>query len=75
MIVNMALDSVSSKKKQKIQENSIQPNHSVDQFHSASRHSVMLDDDSDDDEDYQIPELEQEVSGLLPGIYFFTTFF
>ncbi|KAG1362758.1 Protein ENHANCED DISEASE RESISTANCE 2 [Cocos nucifera] len=60
MMVNMSLDSVSSKKKQKIQENSIQPSPLVDQMHSASRHSVMLDDDSDEDEDYQIPELEQE---------------
>nr|XP_010906231.1 protein ENHANCED DISEASE RESISTANCE 2 isoform X1 [Elaeis guineensis] len=60
MMVNMTLDSVSSKKKQKIQENSVQPSPLVDQMHSASRHSVMLDEDSDEDEDYQIPELEQE---------------
>ncbi|EHA8587548.1 putative protein ENHANCED DISEASE RESISTANCE 2 [Cocos nucifera] len=29
-------------------------------MHSASRHSVMLDEDSDEDEDYQIPDPEQE---------------
>nr|XP_029119671.1 protein ENHANCED DISEASE RESISTANCE 2 isoform X2 [Elaeis guineensis] len=60
VMVNMTSNSASSRKERKTQENSIQPNPSVDQMHSASRHSVMLDEDSDEDEDYQIPEPEQE---------------
>lgn len=65
VMVNMTSNSA-SRKEQKIQENSIQPNPSVDQMHSARRHSVMLDEDSDEDEDYQISESEQEVGRLLP---------
>ncbi|XP_038979316.1 protein ENHANCED DISEASE RESISTANCE 2-like [Phoenix dactylifera] len=60
VMVNMTSNSASSRKEQKTQENSIQPNLSLDQMHSNSRHSVMLDEDSDEDEDYQIPEPEQE---------------
>ncbi|XP_039135310.1 protein ENHANCED DISEASE RESISTANCE 2-like isoform X2 [Dioscorea cayenensis subsp. rotundata] len=36
------------------------PVQSLDQMHSASRHSVMMDEDSDEEDDYHIPELEPE---------------
>ncbi|KAH7668792.1 Bet v1-like protein [Dioscorea alata] len=36
------------------------PVQSLDQMHSASRHSVMMDEDSDEEDDYHIPALEPE---------------
>ncbi|KAJ6814072.1 protein ENHANCED DISEASE RESISTANCE 2-like [Iris pallida] len=59
VMVNMNSNPASSKKGRRGQETSIQPIPTLD--HAASRHSVLLDEDSDDDEDYQIPEPEQEV--------------
>ncbi|XP_018676290.2 protein ENHANCED DISEASE RESISTANCE 2-like isoform X11 [Musa acuminata AAA Group] len=61
LMVNMTAETAPIKKDRKTQENSVQPNSSQYQMHGASRHHVMLDEDSDDDEDYQIPEPEQEV--------------
>ncbi|XP_064947085.1 protein ENHANCED DISEASE RESISTANCE 2-like isoform X12 [Musa acuminata AAA Group] len=63
LMVNMTAETAPIKKdrKRKTQENSVQPNSSQYQMHGASRHHVMLDEDSDDDEDYKIPEPEQEV--------------
>lgn len=56
VMANMTSDSVSSRKARKTQETSIQSVTSLDQMHAASRHSVMLDEYSDEDEDYPIPE-------------------
>ncbi|XP_020260698.1 protein ENHANCED DISEASE RESISTANCE 2-like [Asparagus officinalis] len=64
VMVNMSADSVSSKKERKDRETSVQPTPTVDQMHSGSRHSTMLDEDSEEDDDYQIPELEPEVYAL-----------
>ncbi|XP_065030193.1 protein ENHANCED DISEASE RESISTANCE 2-like isoform X3 [Musa acuminata AAA Group] len=63
LMVNMTAETAPIKKdrKRKTQENSVQPNSSQYQMHGASRHHVMLDEDSYDDEDYKIPEPEQEV--------------
>lgn len=60
-MANMTSDSVSSKKYQKSQEPSVQPNPSLDEINGANRNSVMMDEDSDEDEEYQFAEPEQEV--------------
>lgn len=60
-MVNMTSDSASSKKYQKLQERSVLPNPSLDQINGANRNSVMLDEYSDEDEEYQIAEPDQEV--------------
>jgi hypothetical protein len=58
VMVNMASASVSSKKGQKLNESSAYPNISGDQ--ATSRNSVMMDEYSDEDEEFQIAEAEQE---------------
>ncbi|KAK3182867.1 hypothetical protein Dsin_030153 [Dipteronia sinensis] len=58
VMVNMASASASSKKSQKYHESS-HPT-SLDQINSASRNSVMMDEYSDEDEEFQIAESEQE---------------
>lgn len=58
-MVNMTSASMSSKKNQKF-ESSMHPG-SPDRDIVPNRNSVMLDEDSDEDEDYQIPEADQEV--------------
>lgn len=62
-MMSIASGSISSKKGRKGQDNS---NQSVplDQLHSASGHSVLLDEESEEDEDYQSPEPEEEVGRL-----------
>ncbi|XP_010242523.1 PREDICTED: protein ENHANCED DISEASE RESISTANCE 2-like isoform X2 [Nelumbo nucifera] len=60
VMVNMTSDSVSSKKVQKSQVSSVPPVPSLDHINAASRNSVMMDEDSDEDEEYQIAG-EQEV--------------
>ncbi|GJN20248.1 hypothetical protein PR202_gb07601 [Eleusine coracana subsp. coracana] len=57
VMVNMA-PPVSSKKGRKGQDNSMQTSLPMDQ----SRHSAMLDEESDEDEEFQLPESEQEPS-------------
>lgn len=54
MMVNMTTSSISSKKERKGQEYSAQPGPSLDQVHAASRHSTLIEEDSDEDEDYQL---------------------
>uniref|UniRef100_A0ACD5UK90 Uncharacterized protein n=1 Tax=Avena sativa TaxID=4498 RepID=A0ACD5UK90_AVESA len=54
---NMALP-VSSKKGTEAQDNTVQTSLPVDQ----SRHSTVLEEESDEDEDFQLPESEQEPS-------------
>ncbi|PKA52167.1 hypothetical protein AXF42_Ash014104 [Apostasia shenzhenica] len=65
--VMMTMASVSgSSKGRKNQESFNQPIPSLGQLHSASAHSAVLDEESDDDEDYQIPDTEEEVDFLKP---------
>ncbi|XP_077244736.1 protein ENHANCED DISEASE RESISTANCE 2-like isoform X2 [Tasmannia lanceolata] len=66
VMVNMTSGSVSSKRDQKSQEPSVQrcpP--SLDHINAASRNSVMMDEYSDEDEEYQIAETEQEAYTVL----------
>jgi len=60
MMFTMASDCVSPKKDEKAQDLDIHPTLSLEQIHSASKHSVILDEESDEDDD-QIPEIELEV--------------
>ncbi|XP_077234808.1 protein ENHANCED DISEASE RESISTANCE 2-like isoform X1 [Tasmannia lanceolata] len=62
VMVNMTSGSVSSKKDHKSQEPYVQPcPPSLDQINAASRNSAMLDEYSEEDEEYQIAETEQEL--------------
>ncbi|KAI4343307.1 hypothetical protein MLD38_027829 [Melastoma candidum] len=61
VMVNMTSASASGKT-QKSQ--SVHPGPSIDQLHSASRNSVLLDEYSEEDEEYQIPYPEQEASSV-----------
>ncbi|KAL2901258.1 Protein ENHANCED DISEASE RESISTANCE 2 [Bienertia sinuspersici] len=65
VMVNMTSASMSSRKNQKYQDSSIPPT-SPDQNIVPNRNSVMMDEDSDEDEDYQIPEGGQEVYSSTP---------
>ncbi|RZC73944.1 hypothetical protein C5167_049424 [Papaver somniferum] len=58
VMVNMTSDTI-SKRNQKKQGHSSQPS-SLDQINSVGRNSVMLDEYSDDDEEFQLAEAEQE---------------
>jgi len=60
VMVNMSSTSVSSKKNQKPNDFSVNPS-SLDQMNAASRNSALIDEYSDDEEDFQIAESEQEV--------------
>lgn len=59
VMVNMTSDTMSSKKNKKTTETSSQPP-SLYQMNNASRNSVLMDEYSDEDEDFQNPESEQE---------------
>ncbi|KAG0452946.1 hypothetical protein HPP92_025340 [Vanilla planifolia] len=68
VLLSISPGSFSSKKARRSQEHS---NHSVtsqDQLHSASEHSVLLDEESDEDEDYQIPDTEEEVYSKIENV-------
>ncbi|XP_052117993.1 protein ENHANCED DISEASE RESISTANCE 2 [Arachis duranensis] len=68
VMVNMSSTSVSSKKSQK--PNEAHPN-SLDQVNAAVRNSALMDEYSDEDEDFQIAESEQEdnfVHSVDPGL-------
>ncbi|URD98896.1 START domain containing protein [Musa troglodytarum] len=67
IMVSMTSDSVSSKKEQKTQEISFQPGVSLDQVFNDNRQPVILDEDSDEDEDNQVPEAEEEGSSIKTG--------
>ncbi|GAV88834.1 START domain-containing protein/DUF1336 domain-containing protein [Cephalotus follicularis] len=60
VMVNMASASVSSKKSRKLFESSVHPSASLEQNNAASRNSMMMDEYSDEDEEFQIAEAEQE---------------
>lgn len=64
VMVNMTSASMSSRKNQKFQDSSNLPS-SPDRNNVPNRNSVMMDEDSDEDEDFQIPEAGQEVSTRL----------
>ncbi|KAK4284151.1 hypothetical protein QN277_001020 [Acacia crassicarpa] len=60
--VNMSSTSNNSKKGQKSHDSSAHPAFSLDQINAANRNSVMMDEYSDEEEDFQIAESEQEGS-------------
>ncbi|KAF9625002.1 hypothetical protein IFM89_016998 [Coptis chinensis] len=59
VMVNMTSDAVSSKKNRKTAEVSFQPP-TLEQMNNASRNSVLMDEYSDEDEEFQIQDSEQE---------------
>ncbi|XP_010940820.1 protein ENHANCED DISEASE RESISTANCE 2 isoform X2 [Elaeis guineensis] len=63
VMVNMTRSS-SSKKDQKSQEINVHPGPSLDPILAGSRQSILLDEDSDDDDDYQIPEAIPEAYAI-----------
>lgn len=60
VMVNMT-PSVSSKKGRKAQENTTQTSLPMD----PSRHSTVIEEESDEDDEFLIPESEQEVDQLI----------
>ncbi|KAK9214877.1 hypothetical protein WN944_006877 [Citrus x changshan-huyou] len=62
VMVNMASASVSSYKNQNLQDSSIYLSSSLDQLIAAGRHSVMMDEYSEEDEEFQLAESEQAVT-------------
>ncbi|KAJ8774252.1 hypothetical protein K2173_009683 [Erythroxylum novogranatense] len=60
IMVNMASTSVSYKRNLKAQESSVHLAPSLDQMNAVSRNSTLLDDYSDEDEEFQIAEEDQE---------------
>lgn len=72
VMVNMT-PSVSSKKGKKAQENTTQTSLPMD----PSRHSTVLEEESDEDDEFLIPESEQEVDQLIIvfPVVFFPSFF
>ncbi|KAA8521246.1 hypothetical protein F0562_011917 [Nyssa sinensis] len=58
VMVNMASASISSKKSQKLQESSMHRSISLDQISAANKNAVMLDEYSDEDEEFQTVDLE-----------------
>ncbi|KAL6322997.1 hypothetical protein AAG906_023614 [Vitis piasezkii] len=60
VMINMTSASVSSQKNQENQEPAGKDFPSLDELHSASRNSMMLDEFSDEDEEFQVAEAEQE---------------
>lgn len=60
MMVDVVSDSVSSKTSHK-QQGFIRASSSVDRMQSYSRTSAVLDEESDEDEEYLVPETAQEV--------------
>ncbi|XP_057518243.1 protein ENHANCED DISEASE RESISTANCE 2-like isoform X2 [Amaranthus tricolor] len=65
VMVNMTSASMSSKKTLKFEESSMHAG-SLDPNIVPNRNFVNLDDDSDEDEDFQIPECNQEVYSSTP---------
>ncbi|XP_068669847.1 protein ENHANCED DISEASE RESISTANCE 2-like isoform X2 [Aristolochia californica] len=61
VMVNMNSASVRSKKNQKSQEPSVQHTLPLDQLNSASRNSNMMDEYSDDEDEFQVADTEPEV--------------
>ncbi|CAN0910157.1 Protein ENHANCED DISEASE RESISTANCE 2 [Linum grandiflorum] len=69
VMVNMASASISSKKNLKLQESSVHHRSaSLDQMTAAGRNSAMMDEYSDEDEEFQIAEEEQEAYAISQEI-------
>jgi hypothetical protein len=66
VMVNMFSTSVTSKKSQKTNDISVNST-SLDQ-NAANRNSVLMDEYSDDDEDFQIAESDQDVLFAFPHL-------
>ncbi|KAM7493803.1 hypothetical protein LguiB_028412 [Lonicera macranthoides] len=64
VMVNMASASVPTKKNEKLLDSSIQRSNSLDQLNSANKNSI-LDEYSDDDEEYQVADDEAYPSSSL----------
>lgn len=60
VMINMT-SSVSSQKNHENEEHAAKDFPSLGELHSASRNSMMLDEFSDEDEEFQAAEVEQEV--------------
>lgn len=71
VMINMTSASVSSQKNQENQEPAGKGFPSLDELHSASRNSMMLDEFSDEDEEFQVAEVEQEVYIPLSSVKFY----
>lgn len=68
-MVNMTSASVSSEKGEKL--GSLHSSAPSDQINAANRNSVMMEEYSDEDEEFQIAEAEQEVWFMkIPYIFF-----
>ncbi|PKA66386.1 hypothetical protein AXF42_Ash007083 [Apostasia shenzhenica] len=65
-INDIASGPVSSKKDQNFHEPALQPSPSMAHRRDLSKSSIMLDEDSEDDEDFQISEFEHEASSIKP---------
>ena len=63
IMVNMASASVTSMKTQKLHASSIHRSPSLDQINAANRNAVMMDEYSDDEDEFQMPD--QEVCTIL----------
>ena len=70
-MINMTSASVSSQKNQENQEPAGKGFPSLDELHSASRNSMMLDEFSDEDEEFQVAEAEEEVYIPLSSVKFY----
>ncbi|OWM65011.1 hypothetical protein CDL15_Pgr028729 [Punica granatum] len=60
VMVNMTSASISSNRALKLNGSAVPPGPSLQQMTAGSRNSVMMDEESDEDEEYQIPESDQE---------------
>ncbi|GFZ16343.1 pleckstrin homology (PH) domain-containing protein [Actinidia rufa] len=68
IMVNMASASVTSMKTQKLHASSIHRSPSLDQINAANRNTVMMDEYSDDEDEFQMPDqraLEEECTGQI----------
>ncbi|GFZ08633.1 similar to ENHANCED DISEASE RESISTANCE 2 [Actinidia rufa] len=59
LMVNMASASVSSMKTQNLQASSIRRSPSLDQINAANKNPMMLDEYSDDEDEFQMPDQEE----------------
>ncbi|KAL0371951.1 UNVERIFIED_CONTAM: protein ENHANCED DISEASE RESISTANCE 2 [Sesamum calycinum] len=71
VMVNMTSISTSSKRSQKLQSSSAHHRTpSLDQIHAANRNAVLLDEYSDEDEDFQGADQEVELYSLSSSVHF-----
>lgn len=70
IMVNMTSDS-NCHKEQKAQEISIQSSQSLNHVFSDNRHPIILDEDTDEDEENQIIETEDEVGYVIYNLFLY----